>query len=136
VSLLRRIALLGAGLAITGCAHFGTVAVDEAEARRELDAGIALYDQGNYVHAIRSLLTASELWRAPVPMRVTAQKYIAFSHCLLDRPQPCKQSFKDLLRLKPDFELAAAEAGHPQWGTVFAQAKREAGGAVVAQTGR
>lgn len=127
--LSRRALLLAAALAITGCAHLDTggVFADNAEARRELDAGIALYDKGDYVNTIRSLLTAREIWRAPVDTRITAQKYIAFSHCLLERPEPCKQSFRDLLKLKPDFELAAAEAGHPMWSAAFKQAKREAG---------
>jgi hypothetical protein len=136
IGLLRQAVLLAAVSAAAGCAHLGTMTVDEAEARRELDAGIALYDQGEYMQAIRSLLTANELWRAPVPMRVTAQKYVAFSHCLLNRPQPCKQSFKDLLALKPDFDLTAAESGHPQWGSVFAQAKREAASGLVARVSR
>lgn len=138
---LRRSLLLAAALATTGCAHVapGPGFADDAEARRELDAGIALYDKGDYVNTIRSLLTAKEIWRAPVATRITAQKYIAFSHCLLNRPEPCKQSFRDLLALKPDFELAAAEAGHPMWSAAFAQAKREVGASsrgLVAQTGR
>lgn len=125
--LSMRALLLVAALAVSGCAQFGMGAgfADRAEAHRRLDAGIALYDKGDYVNAIRSLLTAEEIWRAPVDTKITAQKYIAFSHCLLERPEPCKQSFRDLLRLKPDFELAAAEAGHPLWSAAFRQAKRE-----------
>jgi hypothetical protein len=129
--LLTRAGLVAAALAISGCAHMEPVTGsvnDGAEARRELDAGVALYDKGDYVNTIRSLLTAKEIWRAPVDTRVTAQKYVAFSHCLLNRPEPCQQSFRDLLRLKPDFELAAAEAGHPMWTAAFKQAKREATG--------
>ena len=133
-----RALLLGAALAITGCAQLdtGAGAAVNAEARSELDAGIALYDKGDYVGAIRSLLTAKEIWRAPVDTKIIAQKYIAFSHCLLERPEPCKQSFRDLLRLKPDFELAAAEAGHPLWSAAFRQAKREAGSGQLAQRHR
>ena len=125
--LSRRALLLAAALVISGCAQLdlGAGLANDAEARRELDAGIALYDKGDYVNTIRSLLTAKEIWQAPVDTKITAQKYIAFSHCLLQRPEPCKQSFRDLLRLKPDFELAAAEAGHPMWSSAFAQAKRE-----------
>jgi hypothetical protein len=140
--LLTRAGLVAAALAIAGCAHLETVTgpvTDAAEARRELDAGIALYDKGDYVNTIRSLLTAKEIWRAPIDTRVTAQKYLAFSHCLLKRPEPCQQSFRDLLKLKPDFELAAAEAGHPMWTAAFKQAKREAtegGRAQLAQTRR
>lgn len=133
----RRVLLLTAALAITGCAQLETAGgfSNDAEARRELDAGIALYDKGDYVNTIRSLLTAKEIWRAPVDTRITAQKYIAFSHCLLERPEPCKQSFRDLLRLKPDFELAAAEAGHPMWSAAFKQAKRDAGKLALGRAG-
>jgi hypothetical protein len=98
-------------------------------AQRELLSGIALYDQGRYVDAIRSLLTSQAIWGAAIGTRVTAQKYVAFSHCLLKRPQPCRDAFKDLLRIKPDFELAAAEEGHPQWSEAFRQAKRDAAAA-------
>ncbi len=138
---LTRAGLVAAALAITGCAHLEPVtgSANDAEARRELDAGIAHYDKGDYVNTIRSLLTAKEIWRAQVETRVAAQKYVAFSHCLLNRPEPCQQSFRDLLKLKPDFELAAAEAGHPMWTAAFKQAKQEAPGAnrgQLAQTQR
>jgi hypothetical protein len=110
-----------------GASSGGTAAAPVAETvDQELAAGIALYDKGEYVQAIRTLLTAQQIWSGPMETRVTAQKYVAFSHCLLNRPVPCKASFSDLLRLKPDFELAAAEAGHPQWGAAFLQAKQEA----------
>lgn len=148
--LATRAALLAAAVAVSACATLGTAdggggthghgadggggassggaaaaAVVET-VDQELAAGIALYDQGEYVQAIRTLLTAQQIWSGPMQTRVTAQKYVAFSHCLLDRPVPCKASFSDLLGLKPDFELAAAEAGHPQWGAAFRQAKQEA----------
>ena len=145
--LLLRSALLAAATLLSACATLATpgaaspdspgepAAVPAADsaavvadpADLELAAGIALYDQGEYVQAIRSLLTSQWVWVAPLETRVTAQKYVAFSHCLLNRPKPCKSSFSDLLKMKPDFELAAAEAGHPQWSAAFKQAKKEAG---------
>lgn len=109
-----------------GMAGAGAVAADEAGARRELAAGVELYDKGDYVLALRSLLKAQGIWQASPDLRVTAHKYVAFSHCLLNRPKPCKQSFSDLLALKPDFELSPAEAGHPQWSGAFKQARQEA----------
>lgn len=126
---VARAGVLAGALLISGCAALGTAAdgPDSAEAQRELASGIVLYDKGDYVQAIRTLLTSDEIWRASLATRVAAQKYVAFSHCLSNRPQPCKQSFSDLLRIKPDFELAAAEVGHPLWGAAFRQAQREAG---------
>lgn len=137
--LLARVGMLALALLVSGCATLaaleGPATTDQVEAdpsnvpgaaQRELAVGVDLYDKGEYVAAIRSLLTSGEIWRGPLETRVTAQKYVAFSHCLLNRPEPCKQSFSDLLRMKPDFELAAAEIGHPLWGAAFKQAKREA----------
>lgn len=137
--LMARAGMLAAAWTIAGCATFGGLAADDGRdsaAQRELAAGIAFYDQGEYVQAIRSLLTAQNIWRAPLDTRVTAQKYVAFCHCLSNRPDPCKQAFSDLLRIKPDFELAAAEAGHPQWGAAFRRAKRELGTPSGAADGR
>ncbi len=121
---------------LAGCATQETVPVEDtpgSTAQLELAAGIAAYDAGDYVKAIRLLLTSDGIWRSSLQTRATAQKYIAFSHCLSNRPQPCKQSFSDLLRMKPDFELAAAEAGHPLWGAAFRQAKQEAAGRAGAE---
>ena len=137
--LLARLGMLAMALGLCGCATLaalgdttpadataGAQAGPQVGAQRDLAAGVDLFDKGDYVAAIRSLLTSEEIWRGPLQTRVTAQKYVAFSHCLLKRPQPCKQSFSDLLRMKPDFELAAAEVGHPLWGAAFREAKREA----------
>lgn len=131
--------LLAALVLVSGCATLGnlttaadgasTTQADAVGAQRDLAAGIDLYDKGDYVAAIRTLLTSREIWQAPLPTRVTAHKYVAFSHCLSNRPRPCKQSFSDLLQLQPDFELAAAESGHPLWRDAFRQAKREVGAA-------
>jgi hypothetical protein len=129
--LLSRTAALAAAMSMTACASLGGPAADGpgSEAQQRLAEGIAQFDQGDYVTAIRTLLTSDEIWRASLATQVTARKYVAFSHCLSDRPRLCKQSFAELLRMAPDFRLAAAEAGHPQWGAVFEQARREAGSA-------
>jgi hypothetical protein len=119
---------LAVALLTAGCAALGVDGSGDA-AERRLAEGIAHYDQGDYVAAIRTLMTADEIWRGPLQTQVTARKYVAFSHCLSERPQLCRQSFAELLRLQPDFRLAPAEAGHPQWGKVFEQARREAAAA-------
>ena len=130
VAQLRRAALLAAAFAVAlttaGCASLGTHDGPGSAAQRQLAEGIAHYDRGDYVAAIRTLMTSEEIWRASLQTQVTARKYLAFSHCLSDRPDVCRQTFVELLRVQPDFQLAAAEAGHPQWGKVFEQARREA----------
>jgi hypothetical protein len=145
--LLVRAALAAAVIALSACATVGapddngsttttTIPAGASAATtgdRELAAGVELYDKGEYVPAIRTLLTAQEIWSGPIETRVTAQKYVAFSHCLLDRPMPCKAAFGELLKMRPGFELSAAEAGHPQWGAAFAQAKQEAAAGAAVQ---
>jgi len=116
----------GSGAPTPGAGAAGDPPATADTARAELATGIALYDKGAYIEAIRSLLTAQGIWHAPLETQVAARKYLAFSHCLLNRPKPCREQFRDLLRIKPDFELSTAEAGHPQWGAAFTEAKREA----------
>jgi|SRR5690606_25224037 len=127
---IRALATRAAGFALAltmaACASLGVDDGPGSAAQRQLAEGIAHYDQGNYVAAIRTLMTSEEIWRASPQTQVTARKYLAFSHCLSDRPDLCRQTFAELLRVAPDFRLAAAEAGHPQWGKVFEQARREA----------
>ena len=132
IGLLARAGALATVLLVAACATPGAPTAADgpgSTAQRELAEGIELFDKGEYVASIRVLLTSDEIWRASLQTRVTAQKYVAFGHCLSNRPGPCEQSFRDLLRMKPDFKLAAAEAGHPQWGTAFKQAQRDAAAA-------
>lgn len=83
-----------------------------------LASGIRQYEEGNYAAAAESLnkalfegLTADD--------RVNAHKYLAFIHCVSNRPSACLVEFRRALHIRPDLELSAAEAGHPIWGPVF-----------------
>jgi hypothetical protein len=129
-ALLRRAAHLAVAFAVAlttaACASIGVEDGPGSAAQRQLAEGIAHYDRGDYVAAIRTLMKSDEIWRGSLQTQVTARKYVAFSHCLSDRPDVCRQTFTELLRIQPDFRLAAAEAGHPQWGKVFEQARQEA----------
>ena len=95
----------------------------DRQARDDLGSAVALYDRGQYGEAIRALQTSPGIWAASVTTRTTAYKYLAFSQCVLNRRKACRESFDALLTLDPGFELAPAEAGHPQWGPVFKVAK-------------
>lgn len=55
--------------------------------------------------------------------QLKARKFTAFSYCLTNRMTLCRQEFDKILAAKPDFDLAAAEAGHPSWGPSFRAAK-------------
>ena len=95
----------------------------DRQARDDLGSAIALYERGQYGEAIRALQTSPGIWAASVTTRTTAYKYLAFSQCVVNRSNACRESFDALPTLDPGFELAPAEARHPQWGPVFKAAK-------------
>jgi hypothetical protein len=99
------------------------VAKDSGSGLRE---GIRLYNEGDFSGAIKRL-AARDVNNGPLPTRLEALKYTAFSYCVTSRPGPCRQSFDKALRLDPDFDLAPGEHGHPLWGPVFTKAKQAAG---------
>lgn len=131
-------AFAAATTVLVGCAtpdaapmEDGPVAgLHDKQAQSDLDAGIARYERGQYGEAIRTLQSSAAIWAASGATRVTAFKYLAFSQCVSNRRKACRESFEALLQLDPKFELAANEAGHPQWGPVFRAARA---GAVQAQ---
>jgi len=94
----------------------------EANGLRE---GIRLYNEGDFNGAIRRL-SARDVNNGPLPTRLTALKYLAFSYCVTSRPSLCRQAFDRALRLDPSFDLAPGEHGHPLWGPVFTKAKQAA----------
>jgi hypothetical protein len=97
-----------------------------SEAGSGLREGIRLYNDGDFNGAIKRL-SARDVNNGPLPARLEALKYTAFSYCVTSRPGPCRQSFDKALRLDPDFDLAPGEHGHPLWGPVFTKAKQAAG---------
>jgi hypothetical protein len=88
-----------------------------------LAEGIKLYNEGDFNGAIRRL-SVRELNSGPLPARLTALKYTAFSYCVTACPAQCRQAFDKALRLDPAFDLAPGEQGHPLWGPVFTRAKQ------------
>jgi hypothetical protein len=86
--------------------------------------GVDLFNQGQFASSIKKLQDSPEIWTDAQPLQIEALKYLAFAHCVNNRRVPCRQNFDKLLALDPAFELTAAEAGHPQWGPVFKQAKQ------------
>jgi tetratricopeptide (TPR) repeat protein len=93
-------------------------------AQNALNEGVALYDRGEFNGAIKHLSNAPEIWSADKAVQTRALKYMAFSYCVTSRPSLCRQQFEKALKLDPAFDLAPGEKGHPQWGPVFARAKR------------
>jgi Tfp pilus assembly protein PilF len=88
----------------------------------DLAAGIRSYEDGRYTESARQLQSALNAGLSR-PDQVKAHKYLAFIHCSAGRERACREEFRRALAVDPDFELAAAEAGHPIWGPVFRSEK-------------
>ena len=95
----------------------------ERKGEPQLQAGIKNYDEGRLAPAqanFEGALSAGLNQRD----QITAHKYLAFIHCVSKRERQCRAHFRSALELDPNFELAAAEAGHPMWGPVFRSVKK------------
>jgi tetratricopeptide (TPR) repeat protein len=87
-----------------------------------LRAGISHYENGRYDESARNLRIALKRGLSKAD-QVTAHKYLAFIQCAAGREAQCRDEFRRALRIDPDLELTAAEAGHPVWGPVFRSVK-------------
>src|SRR5919205_3268453 len=87
-----------------------------------LRAGVRKYDEGSYADAARYLQGAIDLGLNDAEAE-RAHKYLAFIHCASRRERACREEFRKALGINPNFQLTAAEAGHPAWGPVFASLK-------------
>lgn len=122
--LILALTLLLAGCASEPARQIGLSRLAIGEAEKTLLAGIAHYEDGNYGPALRDLHRALDLGLKFTSDAVQAHKHLAFIHCVSGRPVSCRRAFDAALKLAPGFELSKAEAGHPMWGPVFAEAKR------------
>ena len=122
------IALVAAALSLGGCGamrgmqeDFRSV-VSGGRGEPALATGIRQYEEGNYAAAAENLNRA--LFEGlSSDGRVKAHKYLAFTHCVSNRPSACLVEFRRALAINPNLELSAAEAGHPIWGPVFRAVK-------------
>lgn len=124
---MKAAALLLAAL-LSGCAQLPFKVGDVGKAESGADAsryeqGLRHYRESRFDSALADLngalaeggLSASEV--------ANARKHMAFIHCMSGRELPCREQFQALLKADPDFDLAANEAGHPQWGPIWRSAK-------------
>ena len=88
----------------------------------ELNAGVRSYEDGNYNVATRQLQSALKSGLNSFG-QIKAHKYLAFINCASGREARCREEFRKILHIAPDFELEPAEAGHPTWGPVFKSVK-------------
>ncbi len=97
-----------------------------AQKEQALAEAINIYNDGRYDDAVvwlTPLATAPEL---PLSSQVKVQKFMAFSHCAMNRLRQCRQHFDNALELDPTFQLTEAERGHPMWGREFINARNAA----------
>ncbi|WP_066127887.1 TssQ family T6SS-associated lipoprotein [Bordetella ansorpii] len=122
-----RSGLLAAVILLAGCAANNQPApapvVLTQEARDQLQQVRDSYNAGRYGDVIRQVATSDVLHQSTSEVRIEALKLQSFSYCLTDYRQLCEDGFRRILAIDPSFTLAPSEAGHPQWGPVFRQAK-------------
>jgi hypothetical protein len=88
-------------------------------AQNDLAAGVKLYEAGDYDGAVKSLTASLDHGLLSKQDQARARKYLAFSHCVSGRDQPCRDEFRKAFEIYPDFALTPAEDGHPIWGPVY-----------------
>jgi Tfp pilus assembly protein PilF len=119
--LLALAALAASAVMLAGCA---TPAGDmfKSKSEKNLEEGIKQYEDGKYPEALQNLQGALDIGLLKSE-QVEAHKYMAFIYCVSNREKQCREEFKKVLEINPDFELKPAEAGHPLWGPVFVSVK-------------
>lgn len=93
------------------------------QVEQKLEIAVKEYEEGNYVTAMNALEAVLATKSASRAQKVRANKYMAFISCISSREKSCREYFKNILEINPEFNLSAAEAGHPIWGPVFKNVK-------------
>ena len=122
---MMMVTLLASACSTGPVREIGLDKLSPRKAEQELSSGLKSYENGQYALAAKHLQSALNDELAFNSDRVMAHKYLAFIHCVSDRKKQCRSEFKEALEINPDFELSAAEAGHPQWGPVFKEVQAE-----------
>lgn len=122
---LASLLLAGCGSVVGTCedGSGGIRLFGDSVAKRYLAKGISEYEAGNYVNAKNALQGVLENQYATRYETLSAHKYLAFIYCVSGDQNQCQRHFRNALKINPDFELSAAEAGHPLWGAVFRSVK-------------
>lgn len=121
-------ALICAVLLMTACASpvMRDAGLDKfalRKAEKDLSLGIRAYEDGDYRNSTRLLQSALAAELFLTSDKVAAHKYLAFMQCAQSREKACRDEFRKVLDLNPDFQLTPAESGHPLWGPVFKSLK-------------
>ena len=121
-------ALICAVLLVSACAtpimrDAGLDKLALRKAEKDLSLGIRAYEDGDYKNSTRLLQSALAADLFLTSDKVAAHKYLAFMYCAQSREKACRDEFRKVLDLNPNFQLTPAESGHPSWGPVFKSLK-------------
>lgn len=106
----------------SGRAFFSPAAKVPTIGEKLMTDAMAAYDAADYIKSVKIFQDALKETLS-TDNQLKAHKFTAFSYCLSNRMTLCLQEFEKILQSQPDFDLAAAEAGHPSWGPSFRRAK-------------
>jgi Tfp pilus assembly protein PilF len=81
--------------------------------------GIKSYEEGEYKNAAKNLQDAFNAGLSRKIDSAKAHKYLAFIACGSNNIRRCRDEFRKAFEDDPNFELNAAETGHPVWGPVY-----------------
>lgn len=98
--------------------------IDSGATDRALQAAVDAYDRGDFAGAIRQLNPLVNDGALDNVQLVRALKVLAFSQCSSNALTACQQSFEKAFKIDANFDLLAAERGHPIWGARFLRARR------------
>lgn len=90
---------------------------------QKLEIGVKEYEEGKYVTATNAFEFVLATKTASQAQKIRAYKYMAFISCISSHEKSCREYFRSILEINPDFNLSAAEAGHPTWGPIFSNVK-------------
>ena len=90
------------------------------------------FHAGEFKTVIANVRQAPETSLGSMAFRSEALKYKAFSECVSRQTTNCRNTFRQLLEINPDFNLKESEVSHPQWGKVFSAEKQRASEAQAA----
>jgi len=126
----RWILLLAAALLTAGCASqtardIGFDKLAPRKAEKLLSTGIHQYEDGNYKGALKSLNDALDAGLTFQADKVAARKYLAFIYCSSGQERACRDEFRRVFELDPQFALDPTEEGHPIWGPIYNGVKAE-----------
>ncbi len=99
-------------------------AVESGATERAVQTAVEAYDRGDFASAIRQLSPLINDGALDNSQLLRALKVLAFSQCSTNALTACQQTFEKAFKVDANFDLLAAERGHPIWGARFVRARR------------